>query len=299
MIRSMTGYASVREQIEDARVTLEIKTLNHKSHDIHFHSPRLFAMLEMPVRERLKERIRRGRVEVSLRVAGSLFAQEMVQPKIEVARQYLQAAWTIATQLGLPFEPRADFLLTQGGVLELEEPEISVDQVWDRLKGLVDQAIHALLAMKENEGARLKIELESILDRMDGMVQQIKSLRGAVLQEYRDKMLARIAEWDQNLELDPGRVLQEVAFYTDRSDIQEETARLDSHIQQFHEILNANGRDSAPYDAIGRRLDFLCQEMFREVNTISSKSSSLEITRLTIELKAATEQLREQVQNVE
>lgn len=299
MIRSMTGYASHREQIDDARITLEIKTLNHKSHDVHFHSPRLFAMLEMPVRERLKKQIRRGRVEVSLRVAGSLFSSEMVQPKVDVARQYLQAARTIASELDLPFEPRVEILLTQAGVLELEEPEIDPGQLWDRLKDLVDRAIQDLLAMKENEGARLKSELESILNRMEELNQQIQSLRSAVLQEYRDKMLSRIAEWNQNLELDPARVLQEVAYYTDRSDIQEETARLDSHIQQFREILNANGQDDTPYDAIGRRLDFLCQEMFREVNTIGSKSSSLAITRLTLELKAATEQLREQVQNIE
>ncbi len=298
MIRSMTGYCSLHEKIGDTNISLEIKTLNHRGYDVHFHSSRLLAMLEVPIRERIQQIIRRGRVEIYLRNSGGLITQDLVRPNVVVARGYLQAAKLIAEELGMEFHPRIDFLLNQNGVLETDEPEMEVEQAWEMIRGLVERSIQALLDMKENEGARLKIELESILARIQVLNDEIKVMRDIVNAEYREKILTRIGEWKCQLELDPNRVLQEVAFYTDRSDIQEEVSRLQSHIEQFKEILNSNGSDDS-YIAVGRRLDFLCQEIFREVNTIGSKSSSIDIVRRVLALKGATEQLREQVQNIE
>lgn len=298
MIQSMTGYCSLHEKIGDANVSIEIKTLNHRGYDVHFHSSRVLAMLEVPIREMIQQTIRRGRVEIYLRCNGGILAQDMVRPNVEMARRYLDAAKIIASELDLEFHPRIDFLLNQTGVLETDEPELELEQTWDLMKGLTGRAIASLMEMKRNEGARLKTELESILDRIQVLNDEVRVLRDTVNEEYREKILTRIGEWKTQLELDPNRVLQEVAFYTDRSDIQEEVSRLQSHIEQFREILNSNGRNQS-YNAVGRRLDFLCQEMFREVNTIGSKSTSIEIVRRVLDLKGATEQLREQVQNVE
>ena len=164
--------------------------------------------------------------------------------------------------------------------------------------GLVRRATEGLLEMKKAEGARLHQELENLLHRMETHNTTIAQLRNVVIDEYRDKLLARIAEWKETLELDPNRVMQEVAFFADRSDIQEETVRLKSHIQQFRDILQEN-HSQENYTAVGRRLDFLCQEMFREVNTIGSKSTSTEITRTVLDMKGTIEQVREQVQNIE
>lgn len=298
MIRSMTGYSSVREQIGDAIVSLEIKGLNHRTYDVHYHSSRSLAMLEVPIREYIQNNIRRGRIEIYLRVHGGLFPQDQVRPNIEIAKHYLEAAKEIATQLNLTFQPSVDFLLDQSGVLELEEPDLNPKQAWELLEPLVDRAIKTMIDMKLNEGARLKTELISILNRIAESNRDIMNLRGLVMDEYREKMLARIDEWRNSMDLDHNRVLQEVAFYTDRSDIQEETIRLDSHVQQFREIIDSND-ETGGYIAVGRRLDFLCQEMFREANTIGSKSSTIEIIRLVLDLKSSIEQLREQVQNVE
>jgi uncharacterized protein (TIGR00255 family) len=298
MIRSMTGYCSIREKIGDAIVSLEIKTLNHRGFDVHFHSSRVLAMLDVPIRELIQKSIKRGRVEIYLRCIGGLMAQDVIRPNVEAARCYLDSAQKIADELNMDYTPRIDFVLNQNGVLETEEPELDIDQTWGMIKGLATRAIDSVLEMKHNEGARLKTELEKILLRLETLNNQVKELRGKVNDEYREKILSRINEWKTQLDLDPNRVLQEVAFYTDRSDVQEEIARLQSHLEQFKEILNSNGGDDS-YAPIGRRLDFLCQEMFREVNTIGSKSSSIDIVRNVLDLKGATEQLREQVQNVE
>jgi len=300
MIRSMTGYCSVREQIGEAAVTLEIKALNHKGYDVHYHSPRALAMMEVPLRERLQKSLCRGRIEVFLRASGALFSTTAIEANVDAARSYCQAAETIAKALNLEFRPSLEMFFRLDGVFEAIEPERSESEDWKLIENLVERAICELLEMKSSEGERMKIELESILQRIEQWNREIQEHRKTVMDEFREKMLARIAEWNQSLplDLDPGRVLQEVAFYTDRSDIQEETARLQSHIDQFKDLLR-EGRADQPYKAVGRRLDFLCQEMFRESNTIGSKSTSMEIIRPTLEIKSAIEQLREQVQNIE
>lgn len=294
----MTGYCSLREKIGDANISLEIKTLNHRGYDVHYHSSRVLAMLEVPIRELIQKSIHRGRVEIYVRCNGGLIAQDMVRPNAEAARRYLEASQVIANELNMDFHPRIDFLLSQNGVLETEEPELDLEQTWDMMKNFVERVIQSLMAMKINEGMRLKTELEDILSRIQTYNNEVRAMRDTVNDEYREKILSRIGEWKNQLELDPNRVLQEVAFYTDRSDIQEEISRLQSHIEQFQEILNSNGEEKR-YSPVGRRLDFLCQEMFREVNTIGSKSSSIEIVRRVLDLKGAAEQLREQVQNIE
>lgn len=294
----MTGYTSVRELIGEAIVSLEMKALNHKGFDLHFHSSRTLTILEIPLREFLQSHIRRGRLEVFLRTNKPLVPEETIQPNTETARAYLQAAQALAADLSLEYTPSMDSLLQVEGVISAEENQISPEEAWGMIVGLVRRATEGLLEMKKAEGARLHQELENLLHRMETHNTTIAQLRNVVIDEYRDKLLARIAEWKETLELDPNRVMQEVAFFADRSDIQEETVRLKSHIQQFRDILQEN-HSQENYTAVGRRLDFLCQEMFREVNTIGSKSTSTEITRTVLDMKGTIEQVREQVQNIE
>ncbi len=300
MIRSMTGYSSVREQVGEAIVSLEIKALNHKGYDVHFHSSRALSMLETPFRERLQKSLRRGRIEVYLRSNGSLFHKETILPNLDAAQQYYEAAHEIANHLGLDYTPKIEAFFQLDGIFELEESEQAPDEAWSMIEPLVERAIDGLQDMKKNEGERLQTELVSILERMSTLNEEIQNSRESIMEDYREKLLTRIHEWKQSaeMEFDENRIIQEVVFYTDRSDIQEETVRLRSHIEQFHELLKEN-QPGQNYKAIGRRLDFLCQEMVRETNTIGSKSSSMEIIHRVLELKSAVEQLREQVQNVE
>lgn len=298
MIRSMTGYCSVRETIGEATVSLEIKALNHKSYDLHYHGSRFLSMLEIPFREHLQKNLCRGRIEIFLRTSKPIVPEETIKPNAETARAYMQAAQTLAQELGLPYQPSMESLLRVDGILSVEETQTSTDEYWQMLKGLVDKAVEGLLEMKRYEGQRLQNELESLLGQIERVTGEIVQRREQVIQEYRDKLMLRITDWAGTLELEPNRVIQEVAFYVDRSDIKEETVRLNSHIQQFHKILTENNINGT-YCAVGRKLDFLCQELFREANTIGSKSSSIEIVRLSLEIKGIIEQLREQVQNVE
>lgn len=298
MIRSMTGYSSVRETIGEALVSFEIKTLNHRNQDLHFHSPRSLSMLESPVRDLILKQVRRGRIETYLRVIGSISPKETIRVNLATAKAYMSAAQELADSLHLEFQPRIESVLNFSGVLETDDSHGSADECWPLIQGLVDKAVERLLSMKVDEGARLMTEFESQLDELQQITESIEPLRDRVIEEYRDKLLARIQDWEAAPELDPNRIAQEVAFFVDRSDIQEETVRLKSHIQQFRDILNEN-KDGAHYTAVGRKLDFLCQELFREANTIGSKSAALEITQRALRLKGIIEQVREQVQNVE
>lgn len=298
MIRSMTGYASVRDTTENALLTLEIKSLNHRGVDIHFYAPRSLAMLEIPLRERFQARIRRGRVEIYIRIQGALSESETIRPNIETARAYLKAASDIAQALELSEQPRLEHILNCNGVIELNDSEGPSEAAIETIFALANRGMDELLRMKESEGERLHAELRSLIGQIEQLNNEIETFRETVMDELREKLLTRIREWKDAPELDPNRLLQEVAFYTDRADIQEETVRLRSHIQQFREMLGENG-ESGDYKAVGRRLDFLCQELFREANTIGSKSASLEISKRALALKSAIEQLREQAQNVE
>ena len=298
MIRSMTGYCSVRESLGEMTVLLEIKSLNQKGFDFHYHSPRSLSMLELPIRDAIKERIPRGRIEVFLKGSQWKMEGESIQANVEVARQYLEAGRSVAEALQLPFAPPAEYLLTLGGVLETEERTSPVEESLGLFKELVMRAVDDMVKMKHEEGAALQAELERLLNRIMVFHAEVATLRPAVIEEYRQKLIERIQEWSGMIELDPNRVIQEMGFYADRSDVQEELVRLEGHVEQFRKALNQND-DETPYSPIGRRMDFLCQEMFREVNTIGSKSSSLEIVRRVVELKTLVDQLREQVQNVE
>ncbi|MDX9752950.1 MAG: YicC/YloC family endoribonuclease [bacterium] len=298
MIRSMTGYASNREQINDAMVTLEIKTLNHKGFDFHYHSSRTFSMLEIQMREECQQHLRRGRIEIFFRSNKPIASEEIIRPNLAVAKQYLDAAALLTQEFNLSGQISVQNLMTLDDVLDSEETESSPEECWNLTHALITRSFQDLLGMKQNEGARLKIELESLLDKLEEADLKVDSLRDTAILEYREKLLNRIKEWEVQMDLDENRIIQEVAFFCDRADIQEETVRLKSHIEQFREILNENTGD-ASYQAVGRRLDFLCQEMFREVNTIGSKSSSLEIVRQVLNMKGIIEQIREQVQNIE
>lgn len=293
----MTGYSSLRGVIGEAMVSIEIKTLNHKQQDVHYHSPRTLSMLELPIRERLLKTLRRGRIEVFIRVNGALTPQDNISVNQGVAQAYLNAARQLAETLKLDYQPRLETILAFNGVVEADDAGNAPEQVWPRLQEMLDESLQNLIAMKTSEGERLMTELNALLDKMLAATEAIEPLRDVVVTEYREKLLARIQEWEKAPDLDPNRVAQEIAFFADRSDIQEEMVRLKSHIQQFREILNEN--QGGDYQAVGRRLDFLCQELFREANTIGSKSSSLAITQKALELKGTIEQLREQVQNIE
>ncbi|MFH1741681.1 MAG: YicC/YloC family endoribonuclease, partial [bacterium] len=299
MIRSMTGYASVRHDVGDGHVQFEIKSLNHRGFDIHYHSSRSLSMLEVPTRELIQEQIKRGRIEVYMRGEVRLEGDAAVHARPDLASKYLQAIETVRERIPEPRPVRLEFLLNLPGVFEVEDVIVSTDELWGSVHEMVERGIAGLIAMKEREGENLEKELLKGLAEVEELTTEISDFRDAVLHEYREKMTERIREWLDKIDMDESRLIQEIAFFADRSDIREECVRLRSHVAQFRGLLEENKPESDSYKAIGRRLDFLCQEMFREANTTGAKSSSMQVIERMLRLKGQIDRLREQVQNVE
>ena len=299
MIRSMTGYASIHSEVNSAPVRCEIKSLNRRGFDFHFHCLRSLAMLEVPVRELVQKKIGRGRVELFLKGEMRTERDIMVSARPDLAVRYLESITAVQQRFPESGSVGIEFLLNLPGVFEIEDPIISPDDLWDSVHGVVEEALAALISMKLREGENLKREFTALLSEVESVTTEISNLRDAVLREYREKMTERVSEWLQSIDLDESRVIQEIAYYADRSDIQEESVRILSHVAQFRALLNENSAQSDSYMAVGRRLDFLCQEMFREANTMGSKSSSMEVIERVLRLKGQVDRLREQVQNVE
>jgi uncharacterized protein (TIGR00255 family) len=299
MIRSMTGYASVRSEVGSSFPRCEIKSLNHRGFDFHFYSSRSLAMLEVPARELIQKQIKRGRTEIYLRGEPQPGMETMVTVRPDLAARYLQSITAVQQRFPQLGSVGVEFLLNLPGVFEIEEPVLSPEDLWHSLRGVVEQGLAELIAMKMREGENLKRELIQVLSEVESLSMEISGARDAVLREYREKMTERVREWLHDIQLDEGRVIQEIAYYADRSDIQEECVRMSSHVDQFRALLEENQAQPDTYIAVGRRMDFLCQEMFREANTMGSKSSSTEVIQRVLRLKGQIDRLREQVQNVE
>ncbi len=299
MIRSMTGYASICTKVDSGQIQCEMKSLNHRGFDIHYHSSRALAMLDVPTRDTVGKQIKRGRVEIYLKGELKMQDEFLVSSKPEVAARYLEAIRGIQEQFPKLRPVRLEFLLNLPGVFEVQEPVLSPDDLWGAVHKIVERALSDLVAMKRREGENLAAELNKILTKIEHVTREISGAREQVLEEFRNKMTERIAEWVQKIDIDESRVIQEIAYYADRSDIREECVRLLSHVDQFREILEENSVETDAYKAVGRRLDFLCQEMFREANTMGAKSSSMEVVQRVLRLKGQIDRLREQVQNVE
>lgn len=297
MIRSMTGFSSIRETLDDALFTLDIKTLNNKGFDFHFHAPRSLSMLEIKIRDYIKQRIPRGRVEFMMRGNRLFLNEKTIIANTETAKHYYDAAKEIAESMQIQYDPKVETFLTMNGVLETEESICTMDEAWERMREFVDKVLDGVVQLQTAEGSALESELHQLLEKIEELAVQIEELRPTILDELRQKLIDRIEDWKQKIEMDENRVIQEVAILGDRADIQEELVRLSGHISQFRDAFQEN-KGEGKYHPVGRRLDFLCQEMFREINTIGSKCSNLEISKRVIQLKTTADQLREQVQNV-
>ena len=288
----------MRRELQELRVTLDLKTLNHRSLDIRFHSPRALSLLEISARECVQASLHRGRVEIFLRGEASQDGGGAITANPALARTYVDALARITRAVPGIGQPRLDQILALPGVFEVEDPEVDCEAVRGPVMELLDEAVTQVVTMRTDEGSNLSSELRRILEHIRDVSDSVKELAPQVQLLCRERILERIAEWKLAKDLDEQRIAQEVALQADRADIREETTRLSSHIGQFLGFLEENG-EGPDYTPVGRRLDFLCQEMFREVNTMGAKSQDIKITKLVLELKSNVERLREQVQNVE
>ncbi|HXY03264.1 MAG TPA: YicC/YloC family endoribonuclease [Terriglobales bacterium] len=293
-VRSMTGFAQVTGQVDsNLNFSLSLKSVNHRFLDLHFRIPADSDALEMKLRRKLKEQMARGHVELTLNLrsaGGAGFALNR-----ELVASYIQAFRTAAEEFGIEMEPDLNAILRIPGALD--SARLPSDSELDAVVlAKLDEALHRLNEMREAEGEVTDRELRNLMRHVKEACQHIEKHRQASLKTYAEKLNTRLQELIGS-QIEPERVLQEAALLVDRSDIQEELVRLDNHVKHFLGLLDSGGE-------IGKKLDFLLQEMNREANTLLSKTSglageALNITEFGLSMKSDIEKAREQVQNLE
>ena len=287
---SMTGYGKAEYVNEGMNITVEIRTVNNRNLDINTKIPRAFIGLEDVVRGVIKDKLSRGRVDVFVNYKDDSEKNVNVSVNLELAKAYYKASEEISKSLGIINDYSVSRLMTAPDVLS-SDGVTDYAEYKDVLISLTSSAIDSLNVMRKTEGEKLVADMKSRMVTIKGFVDKIKERAPLVAKEYKEKLKDRIETYLQGVEFDEARLLNEVAFFTDKSNIDEELTRLYSHIAQFYEIVNIDGA--------GKKLDFLIQEFNRETNTICSKSNDIEITNIGLNLKNEIEKIREQVQNLE
>jgi len=291
-MKSMTGYGRATAADEQLEIAVEVTTINKKALEIYCSLPREWQALERELNETVRAHVQRGKVNVALQVkdirtAGGLsFDAEAVKGTLAGLRR-------LAIEEQVAFEPTADTLLRLVSMLDTGGLLPEWESCLPLVQKTTQEALGGLVAMRETEGANLLADLCDRLEKMRQWSQTIATLCANTVPNYREALMQRLKQTELEIDLSDERILKEIALFADRVDISEELTRLQSHLEQFLEIMEKEA------GAIGRKLDFLCQEIHREINTVGSKANNLEVTRIVIDCKNELERIREQVQNIE
>lgn len=293
MIRSMTGYGRGDAQTPAGRFTVEVRSVNARFGEVLVRLPRDVTPLEDRVRAVVQSRVLRGRVEVTIMRDDRAARMKAVRADADLAAAYAQALRDLADVMGVPDGISLSQVAAFPDVIRVEEAKEDLEALWPALAPAVEAAAEDLVAMREAEGRRLAEDLEARLAHLEALAAEVEARSRLTVSAHAVRLRDRITELLGGFPLDESRLAAEVAIFAERSDVSEEVTRLRSHIAQFR----ADLRDSP--GAVGRRLEFVLQEMGREVNTTGSKANDLEITRAVIAMKGELESMREQIQNVE
>ena len=293
MLRSMTGFGRATESFPNRNITVEMRCVNHRFLECSVRIPRTYAFLEDKIKGTVQKSVSRGKLEISVLIENTGSDEEKIEPNTAVAAGYLRAIRTIEEELELQPSPISAIALSRfPDVFRVTAAEIDEEEIAREVLLVTEKAVEAFLNMRETEGGKLKEDLSGRLDSIEALLGRIENLASGFLGRYTEKLYTRMKQVLEATDIDDARILTEAALYADKSAIDEETVRLHSHIAQFRSMLESG-------EPVGRKLDFLVQEMNRETNTIGSKSSELEITGCVVDIKAEIEKIREQIQNVE
>lgn len=292
MIRSMTGYGKAEAVIEGGRTIVEIRSVNHRYGEVSVKLPRPLLSLETDVRKCVSERLKRGKIDLSLQQDGVGGGGGAPTVNIPLAKAYFAALTQLKESLGLYDPVTLTMISAQKDVLVAGEAAATEAIPREEILAIVRAAVDALDAMREREGRALSDDLRGRRKTLAILISRVRDRAPAAVAENAARLKARVAQLAGESGVDEGRLAQEIAFLVDRCDITEELVRFDSHLQQYDETMELG-------EPIGRKLDFIIQELNREVNTIGSKANDAEITAAIVALKAELEKIREQVQNVE
>lgn len=289
-MKSMTGFGRAKAENAGQIVTVEIKSVNSRFLDLSFRLPRSFQAMEMKIRELLKKNISRGKVEVYLSIEDGGEKEKKLLVNTVLAKRYKEEIEKLSKELDLPFNLSGNSLFFYPEVFRLTEEEDEDNETV--ILEIVDAAIQEFVRSRSLEGEKLRADLEMKLQEMEDYLRFLKEKEPKLRIQYENRLRKKIEESLAGREIDEGRLLEEVAIFSDKVSTDEEITRLDSHVHRMQAILKEE-------QAVGRDLDFLMQEMNRESNTILSKASDLEITDIGLKAKNCIEKMREQVQNIE
>lgn len=292
MIRSMTGYGQGKLISDDRKFTVEIRSVNHRYNDINVRLPRTLNYLEDKIRTFIKERVSRGKIDVFVSFETTSKDDFEVYLNENLLDAYLEQLNIIKNKSTVIDDISVSLLARFPEVIIVNKKEDDKDILWQLLEEALKEAFNDFLAMREKEGKNLKEDLLAKLKVCENYLAKIKERSPNLAEEYKNKLEKRLQELLPDHSIDENRLAMEIAIFADHCSIDEEIVRLESHINQFRNILNHE-------EIVGRKLDFLVQEMNREVNTIGSKANDLQISQNVIELKSEIEKIREQIQNLE
>jgi len=294
MINSMTGFGRGEAQGPNYKVTVEMKSVNHRYIDISLKMPRKLNAYETNLKAILKKYICRGKVDIYINFENISETDVNIRYNADVAAKYLSVLREMSRQFELEDDIRVSSLSRYPEVLMTEEAEPEEDELFGVAEEAFVKACEQIAGARRAEGERLKDDLTEKLNGMSGMIEYITSHSEDILRDYRNKLLEKVKEVLGDVTIDEGRIATEVVIYADKICVDEEMVRLKSHIQSMKDALLAGGEEG-----IGRKLDFIAQEMNREANTTLSKANNLEISQMAIDLKTEIEKVREQIQNIE
>lgn len=294
MIRSMTGYGRAQATVGTINVTVELKSVNHRYFEFNSRVPRNYGFLEEKLKSFVGSLVSRGKVECYVSVENLEDSDVEILVNHGLATSYLKAYRELAerNELDIRDELAISSLVRNSDIFTVHKQEADEEKIWEAVKSVAADAVAKFIAMREAEGEKLKNDVLSRAEFILNKVSLIEERSPETVKEYNDKLLARINEFLSDVQVDEQRLLTECAIFADKVAVAEETVRLRSHIDQLGQFLNST-------EAVGRKIDFLVQEMNREANTIGSKAQDVTIARCVIDIKAEIEKIREQIQNIE
>ncbi len=293
MVKSMTGFGRFEVAEGERKFTVEVKGVNHRYLDVNIRAPRKLNFLDAEVRSLLKKHVSRGKVDIFISYEDASLIQGSLKYNEALAEEYLAYFKKMEETFSLENDIRVSTLLRCPEVLTMEEQAPDEEALWNGLKAALEGALKRFVDTRSAEGENLRAD---ILGKLDGMLQKaayIEERLPEMVRDYREKLEEKVAELLADAQIDEGRIAAEVVIFADKACTDEEVVRLKSHITQMRETLNTRE------DGIGRKLDFIAQEMNREANTILSKANDLEVSNYAIDLKTEIEKVREQIQNIE
>lgn len=292
MLKSMTGFGAGAAEDDSYRVLIEVKSVNQRYLEIGFHMPHKIDAFAEGMKKKIKEYVSRGKLDVNVSLTEKKDKTQSVRVDKNLAIAYHKALNELSDLLHLPRPDDITQVAAFPDIIKVEDNEESFEGLESVLAEAMDEALRNLTHMREEEGANLKQDFIDRLERMENMVEKIAGLAPQIVAAYRERLQKTLGELLSAEEIDQNRIIQETAIYSDRVNFTEEMVRLKSHFAQFRKILESN-------EPVGRKLDFLIQEMNREINTTASKANNAEAAQIVVDVKSEIEKLREQIQNLE